>query len=107
MDSALTVNGTAADTAVIITPPNRYSCNLTADATAIASGDCSAINGATNIRVMQVLIDRDMGLEIMTPAAHNGLDDLDEVKGRGYATNGAVKFYYDICLKDHIFGPQE
>ena len=101
-DSALSTNGTSSDTAVIITPPNRYACNLTADATKISSGNCQGINGATNIRVVQTYIDRDAGLEVMRPAIHNGLDDLDKVKG-----NSGPKFYYDIVLKDHIFGAQE
>lgn len=102
MDSALDTDGTASDTAVIITPPNRYANNLNAAATKIASGDCQSINGATNIRVLQTYIDRDQGLEIMRPAIHNGIDDLDKVK----ADNGP-KFYYDLLLKDHAFGVQE
>lgn len=102
MDSALTADGTAADTVVVITPPNRYANNLTADATKIASGDCQAINGATNIRVLQVYIDKDEGIEILRPAIHNGLDNLDLVKG-----GNGPRFYYDIVLKDHIFGSQE
>lgn len=102
MDSALTANGTAADTVCVITPPNRYANNLTADATKISSGNCQAINGATNIRVIQTYIDKDEGIEILRPAIHNGLNNLDLVKG-----GNGPRFYYDIILKDHIFGAQE
>lgn len=102
IDSALTVAGTSSDTAVIITPPHRYASNLTADATKISSGDCQSINGATNIRVLQTYIDRDAGLEIMRPNKHYALNNLHLVKG-----GNGPKFYYDIVLKDHIYGVQE
>ncbi len=102
MDSALDEDGDSNDTAVIITPPNRYANNLTADATKISSGNCQAINGATNIRVVQTYIDRDRGIEVMRPAIHRGIDGLDDIKG-----GSGPKFYYDIVLKNHLFGAQE
>lgn len=102
MDSALTTAGTGTDTAVIITPYNKYVTSLTADATKIASGNCQAIYGATNIRSLLTLIDKDGGVEIMQPQVHYGLNNLDLVKG-----GNGPKFYYNIMLKDHIFGVQE
>lgn len=110
MDSALTTAGTASDTAVIITPYNKNITNLTADATAVASGNCQGIYGATNIRSLQTIIDKDGGLEIMKPNIHYALDNLDRAKGGGGASSSAgvgAKFYYQIMLKDHIFGVQE
>jgi len=103
MDSALVANGTGADTVVLISAPNKYSLPLEANALKVSSGDCQATyNAATNIRILETLIDRDAGLEIMTPKMHNGLNSLQLVKG----SNGP-KIYYKVMLKDHIFGIQE
>jgi len=102
MDSALTTDGTASDTAVLIGPPNNYAFNLEATATKISSSDCQAVKEATNLMVVQTLIDRGQGVEIMRPAVHYALNDLDQANhGTG------VKFYYNILLKDHLFGVQE
>lgn len=103
MDTALTVNGTAADTVVLISAPNKYSLPLTADSLKVSSGDCQATyNAATNIRILEALIDRDGGLENLMPKAHNGLNNLHLVKG-----GNGPKIFYKIILKDHIFGTQE
>lgn len=102
MDSALNTAGTSSDTAVLISPPNHYAFNLDTTATKIDSSNCQAVDEATNIRVVQTYIDRDAGLEVMRPNEHYALDDLDKVKG-----GNGPKFYYDIVLKDHIFGAQE
>ncbi len=103
MDSALVTTGGASDTIVLIAPPNKYSFNLTSDALKVASGDCQATyNAATNLRILQTYIDKDGGLEIMSPSKHNGLNNLHLVKG-----GQGPKFYYDVLLKDHIFGLQE
>lgn len=103
MDSALVADGTAADTVVLISAPNKYSLPLEANALKVASGDCQATyNAATNIRILETLIDRDGGIEVMTPAKHNGLNNLHLVKG-----GNGPKVYYKVMLKDHIFGIQE
>jgi hypothetical protein len=103
MDSALVANGTAADTAVLISAAGKYSLPLEATATKVSSGDIQATyNAATNIRILETLIDRDGGLEIMRPALHNGLNNLNLVKG-----GNGPKVYYKVLLKDHIFGLQE
>lgn len=103
MDSALTNAGTASDTVVVISTPLAYSLPLTADAKKVGSGNCQAtIFAATNIRVLQVYIDKDAGLEAMKPGVHAGLNNLDNVKG-----GNGPKFYYDVMLKDHLFGVQE
>jgi hypothetical protein len=103
MDSALTANGTAADTVVLIAPPNVYSFPLTAAGLTVASGNCQATyKAATNLRILLPYIDKDGGLEVLKPAIHNGLNNLDLVKG-----GNGPKFYYDVMLKDHVFGWQE
>jgi hypothetical protein len=103
MDSALTTAGTNADTVVIVSPGMKYSLPLTADALKVSSGDAQAtVNAATNLRILQTLIDRDAGIEVMRPATHNGLNNLNLVKG-----GIGPKVYYDIICKDHIYGPQE
>lgn len=103
MDSALVTDGTAADTVVLISPANKYSLPLTADGLKVSSGDCQAtINAATNIRILETLIDKDGGLEVMKPAVHNGINNLDGVKG-----GNGPRIYYKVLLKDHIYGAQE
>lgn len=102
MDSALSATGSSSDTAVLISPPNKYSFELQDAAVTVSSTDCQAVNEATNIRIVQSYIDRDAGLEILRPNKHYALDNLDQVRG----SNGP-RFYYDIVLKDHIFGAQE
>jgi len=102
MDSALTTTGTSADTAVLIAPPPVYSFNLDAAATKVSSSNCQAVNEATNIRVLQTYIDKDAGYEIMRPNKHYALNNLDQVKG-----GNGPRFFYDVMLKDHIFGVQE
>lgn len=102
MDSALTAAGDSSDTAVLISPPLKYSFNLDSLATKVSSSNCQAANEATNIRIVETYIDRDGGIELMRPAVHKALNDLDKVKG-----GNGPKFYYDLLLKDHIFGVQE
>jgi hypothetical protein len=103
MDSALTKNGNASDTAVIISMPLKYSMPLSAAGKQVASGDCQTqFNSATNLRILQSLIDMDEAIVPLRQARHNGLDGLDNVKG-----GNGPKFYYDIVCKDHIFGAQE
>lgn len=102
MDSALDTTGNSSDTAVLISPELKYSFNLDSTATKVSSSNCQAVNEATNIRVLQTYIDKDAGLEIMRPAVHQGLNNLDQVKG-----GAGPKFYYDLLCKDHIFGAQE
>ena len=100
MDSALTTTGTSADTACIITPILKYVTNLTADATKVASGNCQAIYGATNLLAIQVYVDRDAGIEVLQPARQSAVDDIDNVKG-----GNGPKFYYDMICTDHFFSP--
>lgn len=103
MDSALSVAGTGSDTAVIISAPVAYSLPLEATALKVASGNCQAtLFAATNIRILETMIDRDQGIEVMKPGVHKGLNDLDLCKG-----GNGPKFYYKIMLKDHVFGVQE
>ena len=103
MDSALVADGTAADTVVLISAPNKYSLPLTADALKVSSGDCQATyNAATNLRILETMIDRDAGLEVVTPAKFQGLNNLDGVKG-----GNGPRIFYKVMLKDHIFGVQE
>jgi hypothetical protein len=102
MDSALTTAGTATDTVVLISAPNKYSLPLTADALQVSSGNCQATyNAATNIRILETFIDKDGGLEVLKPTI-NGLNSLDGVKG-----GNGPRFYYKVMLKDHIYGVQE
>jgi hypothetical protein len=76
---------------------------LIADATQVGSGDMqSQYDAATNIRILESLIDKDGGLEVMKPAVQYGLNNLDKVKG-----GNGPRFYYKVMLKDHIFGVQE
>jgi len=100
MDSALDTTGTSADTACIITPIGKYVTNLTADGTKVASGNCQAIYGATNLLAIQVYVDMNAGIDVLQPAVQNGIDDLDNI----YGGNGP-KFYYDMILTDHLFSP--
>jgi len=103
MDSALVANGTAADTIVLISAQNKYSLPLIADGTKVGSGACdTTYNSATNLRILETLIDRDAGLELLTPAKFNGINNLHLVKG-----GNGPKIYYKVMLKDHIFGVQE
>jgi hypothetical protein len=103
MDSALVTTGTAADTIVLISAPNKYSLPLTADALKVSSGDCQATyNAATNIRILETFIDRDAGNELVTPAKFNGLNNLHLVKG-----GSGPRIIYKVMLKDHIYGIQE
>jgi hypothetical protein len=102
MDSALTTAGNSSDTAVLISPPNNYAFNLTADATKISSSDCQNVKEATNLMVLQVNAEVGAGIEMMRPARHNGMDNLDLIDG-----STGPHFYYDIMLKDHLFGVQE
>jgi hypothetical protein len=103
MDSALVTTGGASDTIVLISAPNKYSLPLEATALKVSSGDCQATyNAATNIRILETLIDRDAGLEIITPAKFNGLNNLNLVKG-----GNGPRIFYKVMLKDHIFGVQE
>jgi hypothetical protein len=103
MDSALTTTGGSSDTIVLISQPLKYSLPLEAAAKKVSSGDCTAqLNAATNLRILQTYIDRDTGYELMRPQVHYALNNLDQVKG-----GNGPKFYYDILLKDHIFGIQE
>lgn len=103
MDSALVANGTGADTIVLISAPNKYSLPLEANALKVSSGACAATyNAATNIRILETLIDRDAGLEVLTPAKFNGLNNLHLVKG-----GNGPRVFYKVLLKDHIYGLQE
>ena len=103
MDSALVANGTGADTVVLISAPNQYSLPLEATALKVSSGDCQATYKAmTNVRILETMIDRDAGLEVMTPARFNGLNNLHLVKG-----GNGPRVFYKVLLKDHIFGLQE
>lgn len=102
MDSALSVDGTASDTVVLIAPPTKYSFNLTSDGVKVASGDGQAAANATNLRVIETWIDKDEGIELLRPTNGNAVDDLD-VKRSGFGP----QFFYDIVLKDHAFGVQE
>jgi hypothetical protein len=102
MDTALVGTGAGTDTAVIISPAYKYSHPLTADGLYVTSGDGTAINGATNIRIVETFIDRDAGFEVMTPAMFRGHNSLDGAKG-----GNGPRIYYKVLLKDHIFGVQE
>lgn len=102
MDSALTTAGTGSDTAVLIGVPNNYAFNLTADGTKLSSSDCQNVKEATNLMVLQIRADVGAGIEMMRPNKHNGLDNLDLMNG-----GTGPHFYYDIMLKDHLFGVQE
>lgn len=103
MDSALVTTGTAADTIVLISAPNQYSLPLEANALKVSSGDCQATyKAATNIRILETFIDRDAGLELLTPAKFNGINNLHLVKG-----GNGPRVFYKVLLKDHIFGLQE
>ena len=103
MDSALVANGTGADTIVLISAPNKYSLPLIADGTKVGSGACdTTYNSATNIRILETLIDRDAGVEVMRPALHKGLNNLHLIKGAS-----GPRVIYKVMLKDHIFGLQE
>jgi len=102
MDSALTTAGTSSDTVVLIQPPNNYAFNLTADGTKCSSSDCQNVKEATNLMVLQTVCDVGAGIEMMRPARHNGMDNLNIVDG-----NTGPHFYYDVMLKDHLFGVQE
>ena len=96
MDSALTVAGTGADTAVLISPELKTAPNLTSAGTIVSSGALTALGGAAKLRILHSYIDRDAGLEILQAGVHEGIDDLDKVKqGLG------PKFYYDIVMIDH------
>jgi len=102
MDSALVANGTAADTAVLIAPPMKYSFELTSDGTKVTSTDLQAAADATNLRIIETWIDKDEGIELLRPTNGSGVNNLHLIKG-GFGP----KFYYDIMLKDHAFGVQE
>lgn len=102
MASALSVAGTSNDTVVLINPALKYAFNLTSDSTKVSSGNCQTAGGATNIRVLQSYIEKDEGLEILSARVHRSIDNLNLVKS-GYGP----AFYYDVMLKDHIFGVQE
>lgn len=101
MDSALTVNGDNTDTVIIFPPELKYANNLTSDSVDM-HGLADAQSGATNLRILQVYIDRGNGIEVLKKGVHAGLNNLDTSRhGAG------PKFYADIIMKDCLFGVQE
>jgi hypothetical protein len=99
LDSAVTATITSADKIILISNKNSYPHNVSADGTTI--GQSSTVpNGATNLRVVENLIDRGLGLEILNQKQHSQIK-LDSVAA------GRAKFYQEIVLKDHVFGTQE
>ena len=97
MASALSTNGGSSDTAIFIVPPLKYANNLTSDAKKTASGDATALSGATNLRVIEAYIQSDSHpLQRLRPAVHHSLNNLSN-----------ARFFNDIILKDHAFGVQQ
>lgn len=103
MDSALTTTGGSTDTVVVISPPYKYAPMMDAAGCDFISENADdTLNACTNLRIVQTLIDRGAGIEMMRPNVHYALDNLHECNG-----GAGPKFYYDIVQKDHIFGAQE
>lgn len=103
MDSALDTTGNSSDTVVIISAPNHYAPMMATDATKFVSENADdTLYACTNIRIVQTLCDVGGGIEMMRPNKHYALDGLNNCNG-----GAGPKFYYDVILKDHIFGPQE
>lgn len=99
MDAAVANTITTADKVILISPKNTYPHALSADALTIGQTTVGA-SGVTNIRVVENLIDRGQGIEILSQKAHSQTK-LDSVAA------GRVRFYQEIVLKDHAFGTQE
>jgi len=103
MDSALLNTATTADKVIFITPKNMAPDGLDTTATmlsAVSSGTCG-IGAATNLKVVNTFMDKDAGEEVMKPWIHKGMDNPNVKGGNG------PKFYSDIVMKDHLFGPHE
>jgi hypothetical protein len=91
---------TTADKVSFISNPGQL-CNVL-NGDALTVGQCSTgAETATNIRVVDNIIDRGAGNELLREAAHAG----GKVNLSGDAIKVA-KFYQHIMLKDHIYGTQ-
>ncbi len=99
MDSAWPVTGDSSDTIIVVVPPFMYANNIEATAKNSASGNAQAISGATNMRVVQTIIQQADGRIEPLTVSFAGLDNLNVGNG--------VKFFNDVVLKDHAFGAQE
>ena len=97
LDSAM-LSATVSDKVTFISNPgdNPYALNLDANKIGTSSVDAAT---ATNFRVVDNLIDRGSGIELLREAAHAG--------GRVNLSATAaklVKIYQDLICSDHIFG---
>jgi hypothetical protein len=95
---AATVTGNTADTVLFITQKGRAVTNVSGGSSTAV--DCvyaisqTVMTGATNLRVVEVYIDRNQGLEVLRYQTHR--------QTNGLPTN--TKFHYDLMMKDHLWG---
>lgn len=90
---------TTADTFLSIDMPLRYSSILDSTATMVSQTTVGP-RTATNLRVVDVFIDKNEGMERLNYKTHRGLNV-------GSKAAKLTKFYNDIICKDHVFGAQE
>jgi hypothetical protein len=99
MDASVSATITTADKVILISERNKYPHMVSADALTMGQTTVGG-NGATNIRVVENLIDRGNGLELLRAKTHSQIK-LDSTQAK------KTKFYQEIVLKDHAFGLQE
>jgi len=90
---------TTADAFIAVNQPMQYSTILNAAGTMVGQSTVGP-NTATNLRVVDVLVDKGAGVERLTYNQHRG-------SNIGSTAANTTKFYNDIICKDHVFGAQE
>lgn len=99
MDASVSETITTADSVLLISERNRYPHMISTDALGIGQTTVGE-NGVTNIRVVENLIDRGNGIELLRTKTHSQIK-IDSTQAK------KTKFYQEIVLKDHAFGVQE
>jgi hypothetical protein len=99
LDVVATATITTADAFMAINTAQQYSSLLSADALSISQSTVGP-RTATNLRVVDVLIDKGAGVERLLYNNHRGINI-------GTTAASTTKFYNDILIKDHAYGVQE
>jgi hypothetical protein len=99
LDVATLNVATTADAVMFINVAQQYSSLLSADALSISQSTVGP-RTATNLRVVDVLVDKGAGIERLNYNQHRGTNV-------GSTQAGLTKFYNDVLIKDHAYGAQE
>lgn len=97
MDASVSATITTADKVILITERNMSPEILGTDAVTIGQTTVGGGSGANKLKVVENIIDRGNGLELLRAKTHSQ-KKMDTVQAK------KTKFYQEVAMKDHLFG---